>query len=263
MPLNPQSSKLDSMNDKCNPTALFVADSHFHLHPDPAEQERVEAFLNFLTMARRVDHLFLLGDIFDFWFDYPHFRLKGYEEILQGLDRVRDQGTQIHFVGGNHDIWAVDYLHTRFGCPPDAGPRTLDLGGIRVRLSHGDGLFARDWFYRSFRSLVRTKGGIVLAKALHPELLYALSVWLSGNSRKSRRDEAERIEAKARVWLARQAPSDWDLMIIGHLHHAFDIKSGSARLAALDGWLDNCSYGLLRQGEFQLLDFRKDPQPSL
>lgn len=263
MPPDLLSSKLGGMNDKCNPIALFVADSHFHLRPGPEEQERVQAFLDFLTMAGRADHLFLLGDIFDFWFDYPHFRLKGYEEILQGLDRVRNQGTRIHFVGGNHDIWAIDYLHARFDCPPDAGPRTLDLGGTRIHISHGDGLFSRDWFYRSFRSLVRTRVGIVLAKSLHPELLYALSVWLSGNSRKAYRDEVESIEAKARTWLGRQNSGDWDLMIMGHLHHAFDISQGSVRLAVLAGWLDSYGYGLLRQGKFQLLDFRQEPHPEL
>ena len=263
LPLTRLSGKLGGMNDKRNPTALFVADSHFHLRPDPAEQERVAAFLDFLAMAGRVDHLFLLGDIFDFWFDYPHFRLKGYEAILQGLDRVRDQGTRIHFVGGNHDIWAINYFHARFDCPREAGPRTLDLGGTRIHLCHGDGLFCRDWFYRTFRSLVRTKGGIVLAKSLHPEMLYALSVLLSDNSRKGRRDEAERIETKARTWLSQQTHTDWDLMVIGHLHHAFDIRVGSSRLAALAGWLDSCGYGLLKQGEFHLLDYQRDPRPNL
>ena len=71
-----------------------------------------------LELARSADHLVLLGDIFDFWFDYPHFRLKGYDALLNALDLVRDAGTRIHFIGGNHDIWAAGYLHQRYGSSP-------------------------------------------------------------------------------------------------------------------------------------------------
>ncbi|MBU1495095.1 MAG: hypothetical protein KJ956_14155, partial [Actinobacteria bacterium] len=79
-------------------TILFVSDTHFHLEPEPDERERVALFLEFLKMAGRADELVLLGDIFDFWFDYPHFRLKGYEELLAGLHEVHACGTRMHFI---------------------------------------------------------------------------------------------------------------------------------------------------------------------
>ena len=89
------------------PTALVVADSHFRLNPDAAELSRRDRFLSFLEMAALADDLFLLGDIFDFWFDYPHFQLKEYDSIFQALDKLTHCNTRIHFVGGNHDIWAA------------------------------------------------------------------------------------------------------------------------------------------------------------
>jgi len=249
------------MQNQANPTAIFVADCHFHLNPDAAEVARVDRFLALLDAAREVDHLFLLGDIFDFWFDYPHFRLKGYDRILARLDTVAAADTQIHFVGGNHDIWAADYLHQRYGTCPDAGTQNLQLGALRFRLTHGDGLLAYDWAYNTFRTLVRTRAGIVLAKTLHPEILFAFSTWLSGKSRSADRDMADRIEDKARRWLDGQAEAPWDLIVMGHLHHPVDFSAGNHRLVVLAGWFDTLGYGLLKDGDFHLLDFHAVPDP--
>ncbi|MFN2370339.1 MAG: UDP-2,3-diacylglucosamine diphosphatase [Candidatus Krumholzibacteriia bacterium] len=242
-------------------TALFVADAHFHLEPDPAEQRRVEAFLAFLETARAAADLVLLGDLFDFWFDYPHFRLKGYDDLLQALDRVRDAGCRLHFVGGNHDIWAAGYLHERYGTSPDGATAVLELGGRRVLVSHGDGLLSYDWAYNAFRALVRARPGVLLAKSLHPELLYALSTWLSGRSRAADRDEASRIVAKAQTWLDRQRDPAWDLMVMGHVHHAFTVTSGGRSLTALAGWFDTLGYAVLQQGRLRLADFAVERDP--
>ncbi len=247
--------------DTVEPTVLFVSDSHFHLQPDPAESARMDQFLQLLTLSHQVDHLVLLGDIFDFWFDYPHFRLKGYEALLHGLDEVRAAGTQLHFIGGNHDIWAVDYFHRRYQCTATGAPETIQFGSRRVRLDHGDGLLKFDWAYNSFRAMVRTRPGIVLAKSLHPEILFALSTWLSGKSRGATRDEASAIEERGRRWLARQQTAPWDLLVMGHVHHGFVHENGGRQLAALAGWFDPLGYGLLRDGRFSLHEFGRGPSP--
>ncbi len=248
---------------QAEPTVIFVSDSHFHLEPDAEESARLPQFLQLLDLACGADQLVLLGDIFDFWFDYPHFRLRGFESLLNALDRVRDAGTRIHFIGGNHDIWAAMYFHRRYGCSPAGTPEILQLGSRRVQLVHGDGLFKFDWAYNAFRSVVRTRLGIVVAKSLHPEILFALSTWLSGRSRSATRDEAEEIERNARRWLDHQTEPGWDLTVMGHVHHAFLLEQGPHQLAALAGWFDPLGYGLLQNGEFRLLDFARDPRPTL
>ncbi len=250
------------MNDLKQPTAIIVADSHFHLNPDQAERQRVAEFLELLDLATRADHLVLLGDIFDFWFDYHHFRLKGYDSILQALDRVRDSGTRIHFIGGNHDIWAASFMHQRYDCSPTGETEIIRFGNRSLRFTHGDGLLKFDWAYNSFRAVVRTRAGIVLAKSLHPEILFAISTWLSGRSRSATRDEASKIVTRAHKWLESQDADTWDLMVMGHFHHGFQIESGALQLACLPGWLDTLGYGLLQRGEFHLLDFARDPLPE-
>ncbi len=251
------------MDNKRQPTAIIIADAHFHVQPDPAEMRRVERFLDLLAIARQADHLVLLGDIFDFWFDYPHFRLDGYDALLQGLDEVCRAGVKIHFIGGNHDIWASRYFHERYGSEPDGGPVQLELGGLRVRFEHGDGLLSHDWLYSTFRAIVRTTAGIALAKSLHPEILFAISTWLSGKSRNASRDEGREIEDKAAAWLAGHDGGDWNLMVMGHVHHNFEVTVGGRTLCAPAGWFDRLEYGLIRDGELVLQDFDRDPPPEL
>ncbi len=248
------------MDKQSSRVVLFVGDTHFHLVPGPGEPERIRLFLEFLEWARGADDLVLLGDVFDFWFDYPHFRLRGYEEILQALDRVRDAGVRLHFVGGNHDIWAARYFHERYGTSPDGEAFTMELDGHRLHLTHGDGLLVRDWIYSSFRWLVRRRAGILLAKSLHPELLYSFCCWLSGTSRKAQRDETALIEERARRRLAR-THGDWDMLLMGHVHHAFRIEDEGREMAALGSWFGEASYGIWSGGRFELKDFAADPRP--
>lgn len=243
------------------PTVIFVSDSHFHLVPDADESARLDQFYALMEMCHQVDHLVLLGDIFDFWFDYPHFRLKGYDHLLHALDGVHAAGTQMHFIGGNHDIWAADFFHRRYQCAPGGESCTITFGSRRVHLTHGDGLLKFDWAYNSFRALVRTRLGIILAKSLHPEILYRFSTWMSGHSRGATRDEADRIEALSKIWLAKQVAPDWDLLVVGHVHHGVQLKQGTREFISLAGWFDPLSYGLLQNGQFQLLDFVRDPRP--
>lgn len=134
-------------------------------------------------------------------------------------------------------------------------------------------MFKLDWAYGAFRALVRARIGIALAKSLHPETLFALSTWLSGRSRCATRDEAAVIETRAAAWMKAQpppdstpadsTPADWDLMVIGHVHHGFAVNDRGRTLAALPGWLDPLGYGLLSAGQLRLLDFDRDPVPRL
>jgi UDP-2,3-diacylglucosamine pyrophosphatase LpxH len=132
-----------------------------------------------------------------------------------------------------------------------------------VRLVHGDGLLDRDWAYASFRAVVRNRLAVAVAKSLHPEFLFKFSSWLSGKSRSATREEARSIEQKVARWLSAHPDPDWDLLIIGHLHHPLLSEFGGRRLACLGGWLDRLGYGLLQGAEFRLLDFDRDRRPEL
>jgi UDP-2,3-diacylglucosamine hydrolase len=248
------------MNNETNKICLFVGDTHFHLIPDDKEEAKVLRFLDFLEMSKRVDELVLLGDIFDFWFDYPHFRLKGYDSILEKLDEVYASGTDIRFIGGNHDIWASSYFHQRYNTPASAEPQNIKLDNTVIKLIHGDGLLGNDFLYSGFRKIVRTKLGILLAKSMHPELLYHFSKCLSGSSRQASRDEIPEIESKAEKKLA-SIDGLWDILLMGHIHHPMIIQHNNRKLISLGSWIDQESYGLWKEGQLSLHDFADGPDP--
>ncbi len=241
-------------------TYLFVGDTHFHLVPNRKEEIKVKRFLNFLEMSKQVDELVLLGDIFDFWFDYPHFRLRGYDSILEKLDEVCAAGTRLRFIGGNHDIWAASYFHKRYNTPKSAETQNIRLGDTVIRLTHGDGLLGKDFLYSGFRKIVRTRLGILLAKSLHPELLYLFSKWLSGTSRRASRDEIPEIESKAEKKLA-SLKGDWDILLMGHIHHPMIIENQKKKLVSLGSWIETESYGLWKEGRISLHDFADNSDP--
>lgn len=245
-------------HDVTQPRAIFLADAHFHVERTSPEDDRLDHFCALLGRYAGTPHVVLLGDIFDFWFDYPHFYMKGYGPLFRALDLVRDAGSRLHFVGGNHDIWAAEFLHRRYGTDPAAGPLTLELDGQRVHCLHGDGLLGRDIFYQTFRAIVRHPLGVLLGKSLHPELLFAFSSWLSKSSRHSTRDEAEGIERKARTWLSRQRSAPWEHLVMGHVHHRYSLAEQGRRLSCLGGWFDELHYAIWQDGRLQQLVWNRD-----
>jgi len=242
---------MNSNLDVTRVKAVFLADTHFHVERPSAEEERLRHFLCLLERIAGVPDVVLLGDIFDFWFDYPHFYMKGYNQLLEGLDGVAAAGSRLHFVGGNHDIWAAGYLHRRCGSRADGGPVTLDLDGKRIRCTHGDGLLGRDLLYRAFRAVVRHPAGVLLGKSLHPEALYAFSTWLSKTSRESDRDEAAGIERKADRWLQQRGDAPWDQLVIGHVHHRYTTEHQGRRMSCLGGWFGPLHFALWRDGALE------------
>ncbi len=151
-------------------TVYFASDTHFGAMAAPRERARIERFLNWLQGLEDGSELILLGDIFDFWLDYPTFMPKTHLEILYGLRKLQDRGCRISFVGGNHDIWCADFLREQLDIPILAGGTVIERQGRKLRLDHGDGILSGDIFYRGFRAAVRNPLLVFLAKSLHPEI---------------------------------------------------------------------------------------------
>ena len=152
-------------------------------------------------------------------------------------------------------------MHERYGCAPEAEPRILHLGSRRIMLNHGDGLLGYDWVYNTFRTMVRTRLGIVLAKSLHPEILYGFSEWLSGTSRAPPGMRPTRSRPGPGLAPGEPFPR-LDLLVMGHVHHAFTAEHEGKSLTALAGWFDTLGYAIWQDGQFQLRDFDRDPLPQ-
>jgi UDP-2,3-diacylglucosamine hydrolase len=234
-------------------TVYFASDTHFGALTREREQERIQRFLLWLQGLEDECELILLGDIFDFWLDYPTFMPKTHLEILYGLRKLQDRGVRISFVGGNHDIWCAEFLRDELGIPSLPNATVIERQGRRLRLDHGDGILTGDVFYRGFRAAVRNPVLVFLAKSLHPEILNWLASRISDASRKKGRNYGAQLDEAIQSYGRRHDHSDVDYLVIGHIHHPCNTPFDSWRLVCLGDWVQHFTYGRLREGRLEVL----------
>ena len=231
----------------------FIADAH--LGADPREQEAArEARLHdFLTsLIGRASALYIVGDLFDFWFEYRTAIPRRHFGTLAVLQRLRAAGIAITYLNGNHDFWLGPFLRDELGMRTHDGPLALDLQGRRIWLHHGDGLGGGDLGYRLLKRVLRNPASIALYRLLHPDLGIPLAHQVSRWSRHSRGD---RPLDGDRLWAKIAAPrfaEGFDTVMIGHFHHAFERREDGRAFFMLGDWIEAFTYIALRDGVLTL-----------
>jgi len=231
----------------------FASDTHFGAGSAESQASRETRFVAWLDSIAPDDRLYLLGDIFDFWLDYPNYMPKGNLEVLYGLRRVLDRGVEVRFVGGNHDIWCAEYLEANLGIETLPCGVVVEHQGVRLRLDHGDGLLSGDRFYRIFRAAVRTPALVFLAKSLHPELLHRFASWLSSTSRKSHNANTEEILGMIRRYGELHSHADVDYLVVGHIHVPTQQQFEGWVFTCLGDWVAHSTVGRLREGKLDVV----------
>ena len=218
----------------------FVSDTHLGLRVgDPARREA--AFTDFL---RRIDTpetaaLYLLGDIWDFWYEYRDVVPKGFVRVFGALTALMDHGVQVCFFRGNHDLWSYRYFE-ELGMVPLVQPHVVQLGGLRFCLGHGDGLGPGNHWYKFVKGVFSRRLPQRLFSALHPWFAFRLG---TGWSRKSRRSKAIAYRFRGsgeplyRFCEDFLADTPVDCFIFGHYHSPTDLPVGPARLMILGDWM--------------------------
>jgi UDP-2,3-diacylglucosamine hydrolase len=232
-------------------TVYFTSDHHFGVGSD--QEERIRRFGRWLDQLDDARTVYLLGDVFDFWLDYPTYMPKIHMEVLYALSRLRDRGTELVFVGGNHDVWCEEFFRKTLGVPILQSGCVVELQGQRLRLHHGDGLLSGDRAYGFFRAVVQNPIPIFLARLLHPELVHAFANWLSAHSRKRYRGSEEQLLARIRGFAEEHPQTDCDHLIIGHIHLPVQIGFDGWTFTCLGDWVKHFTAARLRDGELQLL----------
>jgi UDP-2,3-diacylglucosamine hydrolase len=232
-------------------TVYFTSDHHFGAGPD--QPARVDRFVRWLDRLEDAGRVYLLGDVFDFWLDYPTFMPKQHMEVLYALSRVRDRGTELVFVGGNHDVWCEDFFRDTLGIPALESGSVVEHQGQKLRLHHGDGLLSGDHAYEVFRAVVRHPVTVNLAKAVHPELLRAFADWLSRNSRKRYRGSEAEIRERIDRYAHTHPQHDCEHLIVGHIHLPVQIPYQGWTFTCLGDWVKHFTAARLRDGELSLI----------
>jgi UDP-2,3-diacylglucosamine hydrolase len=236
----------------------FASDLHLGAGNPARQRERVALFTGWLESLTDASHLYLLGDVFDFWMDYPSYMPKAHFEVLYGLRRLRERGAVLRFVGGNHDVWCAQFLRDELGFEILDSGSVVEHQGRRLRLHHGDGLLSGDRSYELFRRFVRHPAIIFLAKSLHPELLYRLACWLSHKSRENDRDDPDALRRLLHDWGLQHPQSDVDYLVIGHFHLPQQDRFDGWSLHCLGDWVQHDTAARLADGALRIVHVREE-----
>lgn len=227
---------------------LFVSDSHFRTPPDAASEERELKLVQLLrSQEGKLQHLFLLGDIFDYWFEYRDVVPKGYATLFACLKELNTQGVQIHYFTGNHDMWVEDYFTQTFGAIIYREAQLMEINGHRCFVGHGDGLGGKQRKYMMIKRILNCRFNWWLYGMLHPRQSFALARFCSQSSRESH-DEGVfvfRGEDEYQVQFARELlqMTDVEYFILAHRHipTRYELSPGHLFFNTGD-WLENFSY---------------------
>ena len=223
----------------------FVSDVHLGLQvADPVDRER--RFVEFLRgLPEETAALYLLGDIWDFWYEYKHVVPKGYVRVFAALTELIDRGVDVFFFQGNHDVWTYSYFE-ELGMKKLRQPAVVEIAGKRFCLGHGDGLGPVPLGYRFLRGIFHNRVLQFLFSMLHPWIAFGLGNGWSRSNRLSHDKEYEfRGPDEPLVKFAEQFSSvhDVDYFVFGHYHVSVDMPLASgSRLLVLKDWIHSSPY---------------------
>jgi UDP-2,3-diacylglucosamine hydrolase len=226
----------------------FASDFHLGLPTGspPVERERkVVSWLN--SIAQDAKEIYLLGDIFDFWWEYKLVVPRGFTRFLGTVSSITDSGIPVHFFTGNHDLWAGDYLSVECGITLHTAPLTTQFNSKKFHLAHGEGLGTKSTGYKILLSIFRNKPLQVMYSALHPSIGVGIGHRWSLNSRLGKGitleflgEDGEDLIRYARSVLANEKI---DYFIFGHRHLAMTYTlQPDSEILFLGDWIKNGSY---------------------
>lgn len=236
--------------------------SDFHLGaPDPVTSRQRE--LRILKWLNQIEsdahHIFLVGDLFDFWFEYKKVIPKGYTRLLGKLAELSDQGIGISVFIGNHDMWMDGYFESELNIPVYTDPIDVTIGHARFLIGHGDGLGPGDHGYKFIKKIFRSPFSRWLFASLHPSWGIALADYFSKSSRAS--TSVEQFLGEDKEWLyqyceAEQHLNYRDYYVFGHRHLPLDLPlKGGGRYINLGDWLHYYTYAVYDGSQLNLLEF--------
>ena len=207
--------------------------------------------------------LFLVGDIFDFWFEYKQAIPKGFVRLQGKIASFTDAGIPVHLFTGNHDMWIFDYLPKELGVTLHREPVERNFFGKLLLIGHGDGLGPGDLKYKFLKRFFASKFCQWLFARLHPNFGIGLANWSSRSSRKATGSDDEVFLGEDKEWLViyckeKIKEKPYDLFIFGHRHLPLEVKIGEkAMYYNLGDWIKYYTYGVLSESGFELKKWAK------
>jgi UDP-2,3-diacylglucosamine hydrolase len=233
----------------------FISDAHLGSSADPREDEpRLARLLPFLrhTVERRADHVYILGDLFDFWFEYAQVMPWRHFGVLREIRHVVDAGVPVTFLGGNHDWWAGRVFEEVVGMTVRRESFSVSHQGKSMFLAHGDGLASSsDSGYLLLKKVLRNRWTVRLLRTVHPDLAYSIGHRFSRFSRDHLTDREFRIDPALAHTVDGVLAQGHDAFIMGHLHARYrEVRPSGGTLFILGEWMTIFSALRLEGGAF-------------
>ncbi|MDP4192423.1 MAG: UDP-2,3-diacylglucosamine diphosphatase [Bacteroidota bacterium] len=235
---------------------LFISDIHLGLQLKEIEKKKELSLVRFLNFAsQEAKELYILGDLFDYWFEYKRVYQKGYFRTLTALEDLVNSGTKVHYLIGNHDFSHRDFFGTEIGLKLYEFPIEVVLNGKKFFLAHGDGMVKNDLGYLILKKILRNKSVQRLYSMLHPDLGIALASRTSKSSRdyttKKNYGEIDGLFEFAKD----KIKQGFDYVVLGHSHRRALEHFEDGVYINLGSWLSKPCYGIFKDNQFNLVDW--------
>lgn len=240
----------------------FASDQHFGAPTVELSKIRERKFVNWLDSIKKdADILFLLGDLFDFWFEYKRAVPKGFVRVLGKLAEMRDLGIEIHFFVGNHDLWMDDYFEKELNIPVYHKPKEFSFGNKLFLIGHGDGLGPGDKGYKRMKKVFTNSFSKWLYRWLHPDIGIRLAHYLSVKNKLISGEEDVVYLGENKEWLVQYCKKKlmekhYDFFVFGHRHLPLEIKiSENSRYINTGDWISHFSYAVFDNQQLVLKSY--------
>lgn len=234
-----------------NKNFYFLSDFHLGTPDAASSLQREKRIVRFLESIKNdAEQIFIVGDMFDFWFEYSTVVPKGHVRLLGKLAELTDAGIRIHFFVGNHDMWMRDYFETELNIPVYFEPKTFEFSGKKFYIGHGDGQGPGDEGYKFIKKIFRNKICQWIFGITPPAIGMGIANYLSRKSRAATGKQPERFLGEANEWLLIYSKEvlqkeHFDYFIFGHRHLPIDfIINENSRYINLGEWINYNSYAV-------------------
>ncbi len=241
----------------------FASDQHFGIPDAERSKLREKKFISWLDEVKKdAKAIFLLGDLFDFWFEYKTVVPRGFIRVLGKIAELKDSGIPIYFFVGNHDLWMSDYFETELNIPVYHQPKEFTFDQKTFLIGHGDGLGPGDKGYKRMKKVFAHPFSKWLYRWLHPDIGVKLAQYLSTKNKLISGQEDVIFLGEEKEWLAQYAKrkleeKHYDYFLFGHRHLPMEIEVGeNSRYINTGDWISHFTYAVFDGNELSLKTYK-------
>ncbi|MAU27329.1 MAG: UDP-2,3-diacylglucosamine hydrolase [Muricauda sp.] len=240
----------------------FASDNHLGAPSAVESLPREKKFVAWLDLVKKdAEAIFLMGDLFDFWFEYKKVVPKGFTRTLGKLAELTDSGISVFYFVGNHDLWMNGYFEEELNIPVFHRPQELTINNTAFFIGHGDGLGPGDKGFKRMKKVFTNPFAKWLFRWLHPDLGVRLAQYLSVNNKIISGEADAQYLGEEKEWLVQYCKRKlegrhYDYFVFGHRHLPLEIDlNGKSTYVNLGDWIKYFTYGVFDGEEMKLLTF--------